>query len=170
MCGCRQIPPRSRLSCTSWGTSIHGAEAAVATSSKRRSLVCGHALRLGFQTLRLRRRRFAIRSLASQLFFESRQLSFDILLRLAFPNHFFAVSAQEVVDGLDPDANRPGRLVLVKIFKTEIWGSGPVADAFDPPVDGRVVTALEARNFERHQVRMSRRELRSPDFVIGAAG
>ena len=41
-------------------------------------------------------------------------------------------------------------------------------DAFDHAVNGRVVAAFEVRHFDRHQIRMARRELSRPDLVVGA--
>ena len=36
-------------------------------------------------------------------------------------------------------------------------------------IDRRIVTAFEAGNFERYQIRVPSRKLRRPHFVIGAA-
>jgi hypothetical protein len=43
-------------------------------------------------------------------------------------------------------------------------------DAFDHSINRRIVSALETRNFQFDQIGVSRRKLRRPDLVVGAAG
>jgi len=81
-----------------------------------------------------------------------------------------AVAAEEVVDGFDADANGPGRLVFIEVFEGEVGRAGPLDDAFDDAVDGRVVSAFEARHLERHEIGMARRKLGRPDLGVGAGG
>jgi hypothetical protein len=79
-----------------------------------------------------------------------------------------AVTAQEIIDGLDADFHRSGGLVLVEILETEIRRVRFLDDAFDDAVDGRVVAALEVGNLHGDQVGMARGELSGPDLVVGA--
>ncbi len=62
------------------------------------------------------------------------------------------------------------RILIEPVLETEVWRAGLLDDSLNHAVDGRIVPTLEARNLQRHQVGMSCRELRSPHFVIGAAG
>src|SRR5262249_13076228 len=82
----------------------------------------------------------------------------------------FAVAPQEVIDGFDPDAYGPGRLILIQILEAEVRRAGPLDDALDNAVNRRIVAALEARHLERHQVRMARREFGSPHLVVRVGG
>src|SRR5262252_7723538 len=96
------------------------------------------------------------------------ELLFDLVLSDAALDDVLSVPLEEVVDRLDANPDGARRLVLIQILEAEVRRAGPFDDAFDDAVDGRVVAALEARHFERHQVRMPRGELRGPDLVIGA--
>src|SRR5271165_3141549 len=82
----------------------------------------------------------------------------------------FAVAAQEIVDGLDADPHRSGRLVLVQVLERKIRRVRFLDDALDHTINGRVVAALEVRDLHGHQVGMARGELGRPDLVIGAGG
>ena len=97
-------------------------------------------------------------------------MSFDVLRGFPLADDFLAITAQEIIDGLDANPDRAGRLVLVEILEAEIRRARLLDDAFDHAVDRRVVAALEAGNLQRHQIRMPRRELRRPHLVVGAAG
>src|SRR5579864_4470637 len=112
---------------------------------------------------------FRLILLVTKFCFQSRELSFDILFGLSLANDLFSITAQEVVDGFDTDLDRPGRFVFVQILKAKIRRPRLLDDAFDHTIDWRIVPALEAGDLERNQVRMARRELRSPNLVIGAA-
>src|SRR5580704_5139327 len=127
-----------------------------------RVLVSGHLLYFRLQ-LRLGC------SLSAQFGFERGELRFDFLVCLALANDLFAVAAQEVIDGLDANSDGAGGLVLVEILEAEVRSAGLLDDALDYAVDGRVVSALEAGDFERDEIRMARGELRGPDLVVGAA-
>src|SRR5258707_3796905 len=106
----------------------------------------------------------------SQLSLVFGELLLDPLLRGMPLDDVFAVAPEEVVDRLNPDANRPGRLVLIQILEAEVGRAGPLDDAFDNAVNRRIVAALEARHLERDQVRMARREFGGPHFVVRAGG
>src|SRR5262249_48678508 len=96
------------------------------------------------------------------------ELLLDPLLGGMALDDVFAVTAQEVVDGLNPDAYRSGRLILVQILETEVRCAGSLDNALDHAVNRRVVAAFEARHLERYQVRMARREFGGPHFVVRA--
>jgi hypothetical protein len=78
------------------------------------------------------------------------------------------IAAQEVVDRLDADADRPGRLVLIQILEREVRSARLLDDAFDHAIDRRIVAALETRHLERNEIRMPRGELCRPHLMIGA--
>src|SRR5579862_9198848 len=108
--------------------------------------------------------------LSAELLFQRGELGLDVFRRFALADDFFTVTAQEVVDGFDADPDGASGLVLVEILEAEVRGTGLLDDALDHAVDGRVVTAFEAGDFEGNQVGMACCELRRPDFVVGAAG
>src|ERR1700722_16326393 len=67
-------------------------------------------------------------------------LAFDFLLL----DDVFTIAPQEVIDGLDTNPNRAGRLVFVQIFEGEIGRAGLLDDAFDDSIYGSIVSALKA--------------------------
>src|SRR5882724_86147 len=97
------------------------------------------------------------------------ELSANLLLGFALANDLFAVPAQEIINGFNTDPDGAGRFVFIEILETEIWRARLLDNTFDDAVDGCVVSAFEAGNFERHKIGMARGELRGPDLVIGAA-
>ena len=109
-------------------------------------------------------------ALAHQVRLKSRELGDYLLLGFPLANNFFTITAQEIIDGFNPDPDRAGRFVFIEIFKTEIRRAGLLDNAFDDAVDRCVVSAFEAGDFERNEIRMPGREFRGPDFVISAAG
>jgi len=64
----------------------------------------------------------------------------------------------------------PDGLFSSRSLEAEIWGAGLLDDAFDHPINGRIVPALEAGNLKSNKIGMPGRELRSPHFVVRAAG
>src|SRR5271154_5434705 len=54
--------------------------------------------------------------LTAQLFFQGAQLRFDFLIGFALADDLVAVAPQEVIDGLDANPDRTGRLILVEIL------------------------------------------------------
>src|SRR5580700_4511507 len=129
-------------------------------------------LRLGLpaigRQLRLRAFRRDLAVFVSQLRFEGRELSLNILLGLALANDLFAITPQEIVDGFDADPDGAGRLVLVKILETEVRRAGLLDYTFHHTIDRRVVPTLETGDFQSHKIGMARCELGGPNFVIGA--
>src|SRR5580658_1257427 len=105
----------------------------------------GHALRFLFK-------------LASELFFQSCQLRFDLFARLALLDDLLAIAAQEVINGFHADPDRARGLVFVEILKAEIRCARLLDDSFDDTIDWRIVAALETGNFERNQVGVTRGE------------
>src|SRR6202042_3666489 len=108
-------------------------------------------------------------ALYSLLRFQFGELFFDILGCLPFADYFLAITLQEIIDRLDANPDRTRRFVFVEILEAEIRRTRLLDDSFDHAIDRRVVSAFEAGNFERHQIRMARRKLRCPNFVVGAA-
>ncbi len=105
------------------------------------------------QVCSLYRRSLAVELLAPQLRFERCQLSLDVLCGFALADDFLAITAQEIIDGFHANADRARRLVLVEILEAEVGRTRLLDDAFDHAVDRRVVSALEAGDFERDQIR-----------------
>jgi hypothetical protein len=88
------------------------------------------------------------------------QLRFDVAFELAPFDDVLPIAAEEVIDGLDANANRAGRLVLVEVLERKIRCARLFNDAFDNSVNGSIVTALEAGYFERDKIRMTGSKLR----------
>src|SRR6202008_4903211 len=74
-----------------------------------------------------------------------------------------------IIDGLHANPDGARRLVLIEILEAEVRRAGLLDDAFHHTVDGSVVSALETRDFESHEIGMPRSELGGPHFVVGAA-
>jgi magnesium chelatase family protein len=70
-------------------------------------------------------------------------LALDFLVALGLV-HALDVPLQEVMDRLDANPDRAGRLVFVDVLEREIRRPGALDDRFDSGVDRRVVPALEA--------------------------
>ena len=87
--------------------------------------------------------------------FERGQLRFDVTFELAPLDNVFPIAVEEVIDGLDANADRARRLVLVEVVEREIRRAGLFDDAFYDSIDRSIVTAFEAGNFERDQTRMA---------------
>src|SRR5678816_1496891 len=77
----------------------------------------------------------------------------------------FAVALEEITDGLDADLDRAGGAILIQILERIVRRARVLDDLFDHTVDGRVVTALEVGNLERHQVGMTRGVLGGPHLA-----
>ncbi|MGA9897826.1 MAG: hypothetical protein WBQ09_06965 [Terriglobales bacterium] len=60
---------------------------------------------------------------SAQFGFERSQLRFDLLVRLALADDFFAVTAQEVIDGFDATPDGAGGLVFVEILSSALYFS-----------------------------------------------
>src|SRR5271156_4536674 len=115
--------------------------------------VGGHLLRLWLQPwLRC--------GLSAQFSLQGRELPLDVLLCFAPPDDFFAIPPQEIIDGLDANPDGAGGLVLVQILEAEIRRAGLLDNALNHAINGRIVSALETRNFKRNQIRMPRGKFR----------
>ena len=104
-----------------------------------------------------------------ELRLQLRQLCVYFFLRFAALDDLFAVAAEEVIDCFDTDADGSRGLVFVEILEAEVRRAGILDDPFYNAIDGRVVTALEARDFKGDEIGVTCRELGRPNFVIGAA-
>ncbi len=110
------------------------------------------------------------RHFTPKLRFKLGELGINVLRCLTLADHLFAVATEEIIDGLHTNPDGTRRLVLIEILKAEVGRAGLLHNAFDDAVDGRVMSALETRDFESHEVGMPGCKLGGPDFVIGAAG
>src|SRR5437879_13864459 len=77
--------------------------------------------------------------LPAKLLLQGRKLSLDILSGLPLLDHFLPIPAQEVVDRFHTNPDRTGWLVFVEVLETEVRGARLFDDAFDHPVDGRIM-------------------------------
>src|SRR6266404_5495284 len=102
---------------------------------------------------------------AHQISLERCELGVDFLFGFPLADDFFTIAAQEIINGFDPDPDRAGRLVFIEILEAEIWSARLLDNTFDDSVDGCVVPAFEAGDFERHKIGMARGELCGPDLV-----
>src|SRR6516164_9268847 len=115
-------------------------------------------------------RRWYLRDFTPKLRFELGELGINVLRCLALADHFFAIATQKIIDGLDTNLDGAGGLILVEILEAEVRRAGLFYDALHYAIDGRVMSALETRDFESHEIGMPCCKFRGPDFVIGAAG
>src|SRR6516162_7221377 len=106
---------------------------------------------------------------ALQLRSERGELRLNVLLHLALADNLFPITTQEIVDRFHANPDGAGRFVLIEILKAEIRGAGLLDDAFNHAVNRRIVSTLEACNFESNEIGMPRRELGGPHLVVGAA-
>ena len=69
-------------------------------------LICRHTLCFSVTGLR-KRQHFGAEFFATQLRFERRQVGFYVVRGLPLSDNFFAITAEEVVDGFDSNPDRP---------------------------------------------------------------
>src|SRR6202008_4806907 len=91
--------------------------------------VCCHFMRhrLGVVSRELylhQLRRRYLRHFTPKPRFELGELGINVLRCLTLADHFFAVTTQKIIDGLDTNLDGTRRLILIKILEAEIRRAG----------------------------------------------